>query len=68
MSVWGTKTILRCLLLAMVLLLIGCASVPKDYPRIESTAFQDPQRTAIGSSLAEIAARHPGESGFHGDG
>jgi putative cardiolipin synthase len=42
----------------------GCASVPKDYPRTESTAFQDHASTALGRYVDKAAARHPGESGF----
>jgi putative cardiolipin synthase len=42
----------------------GCASVPKDYPRGQSTAFQNHQNTTIGAYVAKAAARHPGESGF----
>ena len=52
------------LLLLAGLLLGGCASVPKDYPRTETSAFQDHQRTAIGRFVAEAAALHPGQSGF----
>ena len=54
----------RCALLAAAVLLIAsCATVPKDYPRAESTAFQLHESTSIGKDLAELAAQHPGESG-----
>lgn len=46
------------------LLLAGCASVPRDYPRSASVAFEDHRSTAIGRYVARSAARHPGESGF----
>ncbi len=46
------------------LLFAGCASVPKDYPRTASNAFQDHARTALGRYVDKAAARHPGESGF----
>ena len=46
------------------LLLAGCATVPKDYPRTASTAFQAHESTTIGREVAALAAQHPGESGF----
>lgn len=54
----------RILLLAVLLLSIGCASLPKDYPRTPSAAFEDHASTAPGSQLAKAAARHTDESGF----
>jgi starvation-inducible outer membrane lipoprotein len=36
------------LLLLIGLLITGCASVPKDYPRTESTAFKNYLDTAAG--------------------
>ena len=53
----------RALLVAAVLLIASCATVPKDYPRTESTAFQFHESTSIGKELAGLAAQHPGESG-----
>jgi len=51
--------------LAVALLLIGaCATLPKNYPRPESTAFLDHESTAIGKEIAALAAQHPGESAF----
>lgn len=53
------------LLLALAGLVFGgCASLPKDYPRSESKAFQEPASTAIGGYFEKAAERHPGESGF----
>jgi hypothetical protein len=65
-SIMNSLSLLRLglLLLLTGLLLAGCASVPKDYPRTESAAFEDHQSTAIGRYVAKAAARHPGESGF----
>ena len=48
----------------LILLATGCASLPTDYPRTTSTAFQEHEATVLGKQLAGIAARHPGESGF----
>ncbi len=45
-------------------LLNGCASVPKDYPRTPSVTFQDHASTAVGAYLEKAAAGHPDESGF----
>ena len=52
------------LLMLAALLLTGCASVPKDYPRTPSTAFPDYASTAIGAYFEKAAASHPGQSGF----
>ncbi len=46
------------------LLLGGCASLPENYPRTSSTAFENPESTTIGSYFAKKAARYPGKSGF----
>ncbi|MEP0203002.1 MAG: phospholipase D family protein [Halioglobus sp.] len=56
---WPGTTI--CLFLALA---SGCASVPKDYPRTVSNAFEDHESTTIGASFAEEAANYPGKSGF----
>lgn len=52
------------LLMLAVVLLTGCASVPKDYPRTPSKAFGEPASTAIGAYFEKAATRHPGQSGF----
>jgi putative cardiolipin synthase len=52
------------LLTAAALLIASCATVPTDYPRTESTAFQLHETTRIGKELADLAAQHPGESGM----
>jgi putative cardiolipin synthase len=53
-----------CMLLLAAMLLTGCATVPKDYPRTPSTAFPDYTSTAIGAYFEKTAASHPGRSGF----
>ena len=61
----GTGCLQLCFLLLLVgLLFTGCASVPKDYPRTSSTAFQDYQDTSVGQLFEAAALQHPGESGF----
>ena len=52
------------LLTLVAVLVAGCASVPKDYPRTPSTTFPDYASTAIGAYLDNAAARHPDQSGF----
>lgn len=52
------------LILLSLLLLAGCASVPKNYPLTPSTAFQDYRGTSVGKLFGQSAARHPGKSGF----
>jgi cardiolipin synthase C len=52
------------LLFLIFLLLAGCASVPTDYVRKGSMAFQDHASTVIGKRVAGMASAHPGESGF----
>jgi cardiolipin synthase C len=57
---WG-----MCATLAGALLLIGaCATLPREYPRTESTAFEAHESTVVGRDIAALAAQHPGESGF----
>ena len=47
-----------------LMVLVGCASLPTDYPRSPSNAMQDHESTPIGRRVAEIAAQHPGKSAF----
>ena len=54
----------RALLVAAVVAIGGCATVPKDYPRTESTAFQAHEATTVGREVAALAAQHAGQSGF----
>jgi putative cardiolipin synthase len=51
-------------ILFALLLVTGCASVPKDYPRTPSTAFQEYRATSVGKLFEQAAAQHPGKSGF----
>lgn len=53
-----------CLFLLLVVLSTGCATLPENYPRTNSTAFQDYQDTSVGQLFEEVAVQHPGESGF----
>ena len=66
LSASGVFDLLRscALILFASLLLAGCASVPKDYPRTQSAAFRSHDSTVIGKYFAKAADRHPGKSGF----
>jgi putative cardiolipin synthase len=48
----------------LVVLFNGCASLPTDYPRTETTALEDYQSTTIGQRWSIEEAEHPGESAF----
>src|SRR6185295_4538747 len=54
----------RFAVVAILLLLGGCASLPKDYARSESHALADTSSTALGRAGREALAVHPGESAF----
>ncbi len=45
-------------------LLAGCSTLPADYPRTFSTAFQDYRATSVGKRIAQEEKRYPGKSGF----
>ena len=46
--------------------LLGCASIDFDYPRVESTALLDTDDTFLGLQLAELVESKPeAESGFY---
>ncbi len=59
-----TCTALNLVLLLLVLLATGCASLPDDYPRSESVAMQDYQYTPVGQKFTADEVEHPGDSGF----
>jgi len=50
---------------AVILLIAGCATLPKNFDRPESYALTDTGNTALGKVQAEERAAHPGRSGFH---
>jgi putative cardiolipin synthase len=43
----------------------ACATVPKDFPRTVSGAWDRPGETRLGRDLAPLQDSHPGESGFY---
>jgi putative cardiolipin synthase len=52
------------LIASAVVLLTGCASLPREIARPPSVAFRDHETTWLGQRIATDAARHPGQSGF----
>ena len=51
--------------LAAAVLLAGCTTLPRDYPRTVTTAVADTQQTRLGRWVAPLLERHPGQSGVH---
>jgi cardiolipin synthase C len=59
------RSSLTCLTAAALLLACAaCASLPRDFPREPSWAWDRPQETKLGRALAGDVAQHPGMSGF----
>jgi putative cardiolipin synthase len=52
---------------AGAVVLAGCTTLPRDYPRTTSTALAvtDTQQTLLGRRVASLVAEHPGQSGVH---
>ena len=50
---------------AVILMVAGCATLPKDFDRPESYALPDTANTFFGKTRIEERAAHPGKSGFH---
>ena len=48
----------------LLLVLVGCATLPENVDRPPSKAFTDTGDTAIGSAIAKITSDHPDQSGF----
>ncbi|MCP4629860.1 MAG: phospholipase D family protein [bacterium] len=48
-----------------ILMISGCATLPKDFDRPESYALTDTENTAFGKARAKEKAAYPGKSGFH---
>lgn len=46
------------------ILIAGCASLPKGYPREPSVAWDRPRETLLGRALAPDIQAHPNQSGF----
>ena len=61
----GARAALPPLLLLLLYLLNGCATIPYDYPRPVSSALYRPEGTAMGKKIQAQAVNHPGASGFY---
>ncbi|MEP1470971.1 MAG: phospholipase D family protein [Halieaceae bacterium] len=57
----STKT----LLISLVLLVAGCATVDFDAEKTASQMIEDTSDTRFGEAIAPAIAEHPGQSGFH---
>jgi putative cardiolipin synthase len=57
--------IVQLLTAVLILLIAGCATLPKDFDRPESYALTDTENTSFGKVRAKERAAHPGKSGFH---
>ena len=52
-------------IIALLVLLSGCASVNFEYPKPETTALTNTDDTFLGQNITPVVAKHPGEeSGF----
>jgi cardiolipin synthase C len=51
--------------LAMAVLIAGCAMLPRDYPQMVTTAFEDTRGTRLGRELAPMVAAHTDASGIY---
>ena len=60
----GARAALPPLLLLLLYLLNGCATIPYDYPRPVSSALYRPEGTSLGKKIQAQAVNHPGASGF----
>lgn len=57
-------TLREALALVLLLAVAGCASLPEDYARTESSAIDDYQSTTLGARYVARELANPGESGF----
>jgi putative cardiolipin synthase len=55
---------LRSLILAVLLAIGGCATLPVDYERTETAALQDTESTALGKDAQTAMKQHEGLNGF----
>ncbi len=48
----------------LILTLAGCATIPKNFQQVPSTAYQYPERTELGQFFASSTEQRTGKSGF----
>ncbi|MBW2671204.1 MAG: phospholipase D family protein [Deltaproteobacteria bacterium] len=52
-------------MITILLMMGGCASLPTDFERTETHAYTDTDNTRIGQASQAEKLAHPGQSGFH---
>ena len=52
-------------MITILLMMGGCASLPTDFERTETHAYTDRDNTRIGQASQAEKLAHPGQSGFH---
>ncbi len=57
--------ILSAVLVALMVLVTGCATLPPPKDRVETTAYTDTAGTRLGRAIALNAAANPGKTGIH---
>jgi putative cardiolipin synthase len=63
--IYRTAVVLHFAAALTLILIVGCATLPKDFDRPESYAFADTEETHFGREHAAERTAHPGKSGFH---
>ena len=53
------------LLVSILFVLSGCASLPLNYPRTPTTALPHPEETHLGKAIQPQLDSHPGDSAFY---
>ena len=61
----GRRSTLVSLALVVVVLASGCASVDFDYPKTQTTAFEDTADTYLGRQIGDLDDMQPGTAGFY---
>jgi putative cardiolipin synthase len=61
----AARSALLPLFLLLLVLMIGCATIPYDYPRTVSSALYRPETTSIGKKIQAQEIKHRGDSGFY---
>jgi putative cardiolipin synthase len=59
------KRILSAVLVALAMLVTGCASLPPPKDRVETTALTGTEGTRLGRAIASGVAANPGKTGIH---
>ena len=61
----GRRTTIFVVVLVVVVLATGCASVDFDYPKTQTTAFVDTADTHLGRQVSKVEGKPPGTAGFY---